>query len=84
MPEQEEPTNDTPQPPDKQHPDNQNPDNQNPDTQTQHGHWTPDVAEAADREMRDLAEEPLDLPPATEGVDKSHLSVPPERHNRKQ
>ena len=49
-------------------------------TPTEHGHWTPEVSEAADREMRELARErPEGREPATEGVDKSDLSLPRER-----
>lgn len=49
-------------------------------TLTRHGRWTPEVSEAADRELRKLAEEDPAPAPATESVDKSHLSVPEERH----
>ncbi|GMA17161.1 hypothetical protein E5F05_03410 (plasmid) [Deinococcus metallilatus] len=50
-----------------------------PGTPTQHGQWTPEVSQAADREMRELAQEPPGTQPATEGVDKSHLSLPKEQ-----
>ncbi|BDP42315.1 hypothetical protein DAETH_22840 [Deinococcus aetherius] len=51
-------------------------------TMTEHGRWTPEVSKAADRELRELAwESPeAELGPATEGVDKSDLSLPTERH----
>ncbi|GBF06644.1 hypothetical protein DAERI_100007 [Deinococcus aerius] len=48
-------------------------------TPTEHGRWTPEVSEAADREMRELLREDPGTEPATEGVDKSDLSLPRER-----
>lgn len=56
------------------------PDPKDSDTHTKRGHWTPDVSRAADEEIRKLSQESPDLAPATESVDKSHLSVPAERH----
>lgn len=55
---------------------------QDSETITRHGKWTPEVSKAADRELRELAQESpeSELEPATEGVDKSHLSLPTERH----
>lgn len=50
------------------------------DHHTKRGEWTPEVSRAADEELRQLSEESPDLAPATESVDKSHLSVPAERH----
>ncbi|GAA5512933.1 hypothetical protein Dcar01_01657 [Deinococcus carri] len=52
--------------------------NEEQPTQTQHGEWTPEVSEAADREMRELQDAPLTRP-ATEGVDKSGLDLPREQ-----
>lgn len=51
-------------------------------TMTEHGRWTPEVSKAADRELRELARESpeAELEPATEGVDKSDLGLPRERH----
>ena len=49
-------------------------------TPTKHGHWTPEVSEAASRELRELAQETEAGGAATESVDKSHLSVSEERH----
>ncbi len=48
-------------------------------TMTEHGRWTPEVSEAADREMRELLQEELGTEPATEGVDKTDLSLPTEQ-----
>ena len=50
------------------------------DNHTTRGEWTPDVSKAADEEIRKLSQESPDLAPATDSVDKSHLSVPAERH----
>ena len=49
-------------------------------TPTKHGRWTPEVSEAASREMRELARETEAGTTATESVDKSRLNVPQERH----
>ncbi|WP_133161729.1 hypothetical protein [Deinococcus koreensis] len=56
------------------------PDPKGSDNRTKRGEWTPDVSRAADEEMRKLSQESPELSPATESVDKSHLSVPAERH----
>ena len=48
-------------------------------TPTEHGRWTPEVSEAADREMRELLREDPGTEPATETVDKTDLSLPTER-----
>ncbi|WP_216319532.1 hypothetical protein [Deinococcus aestuarii] len=55
---------------------------QDGETMTRHGKWTPEVSEAADRELRELARKSPEagLEPATESVDKSDLSLPRERH----
>lgn len=56
-------------------------DSGNEETRTEHGRWTPEVSGAADRELRELARErPEGAEPATEGVDKSDLSLPKERY----
>lgn len=49
------------------------------ETMTRHGRWTPEVSEAADREMRELLQESPGTEPATEGVDKTDLSLPQEQ-----
>ncbi|SMB83385.1 hypothetical protein [Deinococcus hopiensis] len=51
------------------------------DNMTKHGEWTPEVSEAVNRELREMAND-TDISPsdaATEKVDKSELSLPQER-----
>jgi hypothetical protein len=54
--------------------------------QTQHGDWTPETSEAADREIERLKDEnPFSPTPATESRDKkTHLNVPKEHQDREQ
>lgn len=55
--------------------------NDNGKTQTQHGDWTPETSEAAQREMEKLSDEnSFTTTPATESRDKTHLNLPKERH----
>lgn len=49
------------------------------ETQTQHGTWTPETAQEADREVQRVAEEPQTPQAATESVDKSKLDLPREQ-----